>query len=170
MSKLYICNTTRQRWHHSFRVPEMKRLYYVRIPAGSQVEVDHNLGEAAHKAIISQLERYGGRDAASVNGKLEKFPGLFYKFDRPIPVDDIVAGHDAVLDHAERRSAGAVAASAMAIDAIQRDKTGQRLSSVTEVEVTEEVKPGNKPTGKEIKSKFIVSPDGSDSVKLPEVV
>ena len=145
----------------------MKHAYFVAIPPGSQVEVDPNIGPDGHNAIVRQIERFGGRNATSVSGKLEKFPGLFYRFDKPIPVDDIHAGHEAVIDHAERRAAGAASTSALAFDLSQRDETGQRLASETEVEVIEQVKPGQKPTGKEIKSKITVSPEGSDRVKLP---
>lgn len=167
MSKLYICNTTNQRWHQSFRVPEMNRAYFVQIPAGSQVEVDPNLGIESHKAIVRQMERFGGRNATSVHGKLEKFPGLFYRFDKPIPVDDIHAGNAAVIDHAERRAAAAFSSSALAVDAAQRDKSGKRMVTETELEVTEQVRPGQRPTGKEIKVKLGVSPGGNSKLKLP---
>lgn len=168
MSKLFICNTTHQRWHHSFRVPELNRPYYLRIPAGSQIEVDPSLGHDSHVAIIRQLETYGGRDASSVKGKLEKFPGLFYRFEKPVGIDEIHEGHAAVVDHAEQRAAGAATTSALANDAALRDpRTGVRMVSESEVEVTEVVRPGAKPTGKEVKMKLTVSPDGSDNVKLP---
>lgn len=165
MAKLFICNTTKQKWHHSFRVPEMERLYFVEIPPGSQVEISHNLSAESHKAIVKHLELYGGRDASSVNGKLEDFPGLFYRFERPIGVDEILAGHDAVVETAEQRSAGAVFHSALANDAAHRDKTGHRLVSESEIEVTEQVRPGQKPTGKEKKIKIGVANDGSNTVK-----
>jgi hypothetical protein len=165
MSKLFICNTTKQKFHHSFRIPEMNKRYFVQIPPGSQVEVVGGIGPDGHKAIVAQLEIYGGRDAKSVNGKLEDFPGLFYRFDKPVPVDDILTGHAAVLDHADKRSAEALTNSAIANDAIQRDKQGNRLASQTEVEVIQEVEKGARPTGKEIKSKITVFPTANNTVK-----
>lgn len=168
MAKLFICNTTKQKWHHSFRVPEMNnQLYFVQLPAGSQVEVSSNLGPEAHKAIIQHLEVYGGRDASSINGKLEDFPGIFYRFDKPIGVDEILSGHAAVVEAAEQRSAGAVVKSALANDAVHRDQTGHRLVSESEIEVTEQVKPGQKATGKEKKIKIGVAKDGLDNLKMP---
>lgn len=167
MSKLFICNTTNQNCHRSFRVPEMNRPYFVRIPPGSQVEVDGNLSLESQKAIVTQLERFGGKDASSVKGKLEAFPGIFFRWDKPVPVDDILVGHAAVIDHAEQRAAGAAANSALAFDLAQRDKTGQRLASETEVEVTEEIPRGKRSTGKEVKMKVTVAKDGQDNAKLP---
>ena len=166
MSKLYICNTTRQKQHLSFRVPEMKHAYFVPIKPGTQVLVDPNIGPSGQAEIVKQIEFYGGRDAATVSGKLENFPGIFYRFDRPIPVDDIQVGHEAVLDAADQRAAGARNASAMAFDLSQRDETGQRLASETEVEVVEQIPAGQKPTGKEVKSKITVTPEGNDRLKI----
>ncbi|MDR3445974.1 hypothetical protein [Dyella sp.] len=167
MAKLFICNTTKQKWHHSFRVPEMERLYFVPIPAGSQVEISHDLSAESHKAIVAQLERYGGRDASTINGKLEDFPGIFYRFEKPIGVDEILSGHAAVVEAAEQRSAGAVVKSALANDAVHRDQTGHRLVSESEIEVTEQVKPGQKATGKEKKIKIGVANDGTNTLKMP---
>jgi hypothetical protein len=166
MTKLYICNTTNQRWHQSFRVPDMPRPYYVQVPPGSQVEVSSNLGPESHKAIVQQIERFGGRPASAVHGKLEKFPGLFYRFDKPIGVDEIHAGNAAVVDAAGKRAGAAFSTSALALDAAQRDKSGHRMVRETELEVTEQVKPGSRPTGKEVKAKIGVSPDGSNRVNL----
>ena len=167
---LFIANTTKQNWNHHFRVPEMTRAYFVKIPAGSQIKVSENLSIASEEAIIQQLQRYGGRNASDVSGKLEKFPGIFYRHSKPITESEIIAGHDAVMDHAERRSAEEATKSALGFDASNRDKhTGERLVKESEVEIIEQVPRGKKATGKEVKFGLTVSKDGNSKTKLPGV-
>jgi hypothetical protein len=52
---LYIANTTRQNWHHSFRVPEMTKPYFVRIPAGGQIVINEKISRDSELIIIQQL-------------------------------------------------------------------------------------------------------------------
>lgn len=165
--KLFICNSTRQKWHASFRVPESRKPYFVVIPPGGQVQADPNLGPDWLNAIVEHIERYGGKEASQVSGKLSEFSGYFYRWEKPVAIDDIYVGHEAVNDNAQERAAGAAVNTAMAFDMSKRDKTGQRLAVETEIDVTQEIPAGQKPTGKEIKSKIAVTPDGSDKVKLP---
>ena len=165
--KLFICNSTRQKWHASFRVPESRKPYFVEVPPGAQVQVDPNLGQDWLNAIIEHIERYGGKEASKVSGKLSEFSGYFYRWEKPVAIDDIYVGHEAVNENAQERAAGAAVNTAMAFDMSKRDKTGQRLATETEIDVTEQVKPGQKPSGKEIKSKITISPEGSTNVKLP---
>jgi hypothetical protein len=165
---LYIANTTRQNWNHHFRVPEMSRPYFVQIPAGRQVKVNENLGRDSEDAIIRQLLRYGGRNANEVSGRLEQFPGIFFRTDRAISESEIVSGHEAVLDHAERRSADEATRSALAFDAINRDSdTNQRLARETQVEIIQEVPKDQKRTGEEVNFSVSVAENGSSSFKMP---
>jgi len=164
---LFIANTTNQRWHHHFRVPEMTRPYFVQIPAGRQVQVPKSFSPASEQAVISQLERYGARPASAVNGKLEDFPGLFYSTSKPISESAIVHGHEAVIDRAMLRSAEEAKMTALGFDKANRDpNTNERMASESEVEIIEQVPRGRKPTGKETKFSLSVSPNGSD--KMPK--
>lgn len=164
---LYIANTTKQHWNHSFRVPEMNRPVFVRIESGTQIELGKNWGSEQTECIIRQLEKFGARRASEVSGKLENFPGIFYSH-RVISEDDIVAGHEAVVDGQERRSASEATRSALAFDVATRDKKGKgrRLAKVTEVEVRQDIPRNEKPTGKEVNLSISVSEDGSSSDKL----
>lgn len=167
---LFIANTTKQHFHHHFRVPEMSRAYFIRIPSGSQVQIDRRFSPATEAIIIEQMQKYGARNAKEVSGRLEDFPGIFWRQDRPINEGEIVAGHDAVVDAQERRSAAESAKSALGFDAAHRDrKTRRRGVQVTEVEVVQEVPKGEKPKGNEVALHVTVANDGSDNVKLPGV-
>lgn len=167
---LFIANTTKQNFHHHFRVPEMNRPYFVRIPSGSQVQIERKFGPSTEAILIEQLEKYGARNAREVHGRLEDFPGIFWRQDRPINEGEIIAGHDAVVDAQERRSAAESSKSALGFDAAHRDKkTRRRGVQVTEVEVVQEVPRGEKPKGNEVALHITVSNDGNDSVKLPGV-
>lgn len=166
---LYIANTTKQNWNHHFRVPEMTRPYFIQIPSGSQVKVDGRFSPESENAIIQQLEKYGGRKASDVSGKLEQFPGIFYRQTKPISEDEIVAGHEAVVDGQEKRAAAEATRAALGFDASKRDKKRRRNVQVTEVEVIQEVPPNEKPTGDEVHLHVTVAADGATNVKLPGV-
>jgi hypothetical protein len=165
---LFIANTTKQNFHHHFRVPEMNRPYFVRIQSGTQVQVERRFSPATEAMIIEQLQKYGARNAKEVSGRLEDFPGIFWRQDRPITEGEIVAGHDAVVDAQSRRAAAESSKSALGFDAAHRDKkTRRRGVLTTEVEVVQEVPKGEKPSGNEVTLHVTVANDGSDNVKLP---
>lgn len=167
---LFIANTTKQNWNHNFRVPEMTRAYFVRIPAGSQIKVAESLSPTSEEEIIRQLQGYGGRNASDVSGKLENFPGIFYRHDKPITESEIVAGYGAAMDSAELRSASEATKSALGFDKSNRDpNTGERLVSESQVEIIEQVPRGKKATGKEVKFGLTVAKDGNSKTKLPGV-
>jgi hypothetical protein len=165
---LYIANTTKQNWNHHFRVPEMKRPYFVQIPSGAQVQIERKFGPIAEDMIIEQLQKYGGRNANEVSGKLEAFPGIFYRQAKPIGEDEIVAGHDKVVENQEKRSAAEATRAALGFDASKRDrKNKKRLVQTTEVEVIQDVPRNEKPTGDEVHLHLTVAHDGASNVKLP---
>ena len=166
---LFIANTTKQNWNHHFRVPEMTRPYFVQIPSGSQVRIDQRFGVESERVIIEQIVKYGGRNASDVSGKLEQFPGIFYRQSKPISEDEIVAGHEAVVDGQEKRAASEATRAALGFDASKRDKKRRRNVQVTEVEVIQEVPPNEKPTGNEVHLHVTVANDGANNVKLPGV-
>lgn len=166
---LYIANTTKQNWNHHFRVLEKTRPYFVQIPSGTQQVIGHDWNLAQQDSVIRQLEKYGGRPAKDVNGKLESFPGIFFA-DRPISESQIVAGHEAVVDAQEKRSAAESTRSALAHDASTRDKrTRKRLASLTEVEVKQDVPARERPTGNEVSMKITVANDGDSHAVLPGI-
>lgn len=167
---VYVANTTKQHWHHHFRVLEMPRPFFVRIESGTQIAVGQGWNQQQTDHFIQQLEKYGARDAREVSGKLENFPGLFYSTSKPISEDQILAGHDAVVDAQERRSATEASRSALAFDVANREGRkgrGKRLAKVSEVTVTQDVPRNEKPSGKEVNLSITVSEDGTSNAKLP---
>ena len=162
---LYVANTTKQNWNHHYRVIEKHRAYFMEIPSGSQVMVGHGWTKEQTDNVIRQLEKYGARPASEVSRKLENFPGLFYRTDRPISESEIVGGHDAVVESQERRSAVEATKAAAGFDLAQRDKrTKKRLAKVTEVSVEQDVPKNERPKGDEVRFSVGVSDDGQDDL------
>jgi len=166
---IYIANTTKQNFHHHYRLPEMTRPFYVRLESGNQIKIGEDWNTTQTNDFIKRLEKFGAQKASSVSGKLENFPGLFYSTDKPISESQIVGGHEAVVDGQERRSAAEATKSALGFDAANRDRKrgGKRLAKLTEVTVKQDVPRNEKPTGKEVEFSVGVSEDGSSNAKLP---
>lgn len=166
---LYLANTTKQHWNHCFRPPEATRFHMVQIPSGQQVELGHNWSKDQMEAVIRDLERFGARPVVDANGKMDNFPGLLYSTTKPISEDKIVAGHDAVVEAQEKRSASEATRSALAFDSTTRANKGRgkRLAKVTEVEVKQDLPRNQKPTGNEVNFSVGVSEDGRSDLKLP---
>lgn len=161
---IYIANTTKQHWHHCFRLPETNKSVMMEIPSGHQVEVVESKHWTKEQidSFIANLERFGARAAVDLNGKLDKFPGLLYSTTRPLTEDQIHHGHDAVVEAQEKRSAEEAVRSAKGFDVATRAQgkvRGKRLAKVTEVEVKQDLPPNQKPTGNEVA--FSVSVDES---------
>jgi hypothetical protein len=160
---IYIANTTKQNWNHHFRVLESNRPFFVQIPSGSQVSVGQSWSAAQTESVVGQLEKFGARQANETSRKLDRFTGLLY----PISENQIVSGHDAVVENQERRSAAEATKSALGFDAATRDKrTKKRLASVTEVTVKQDTPRNEKPSGNEVNFSVAVTEDGRDTVKL----
>ncbi len=147
----------------------MTRPYYVQIPSGGQITLGEKWNSGQIDSVIKGLEKYGARPVTDLSRNLDKFPGLLYRLDKPITEDQIVSGHDAVVETQEKRSAAEASKSALAFDASTRDKrTKRRLAKLTEVSV-EQIKPRNEPdTGKEVHFSLGVSENGDSKLRLPE--
>ena len=148
---LYIANTTKQNWNHHFRVLESNRPFFVQIPSGSQVSVGQGWSTAQTDSVVLQLEKFGARSAVEVNGRLKHFTGLLYRTDKPISQNQIISGHEAVVETQQRRSAAEATKSALGFDLANRDKrTNKRLAKLTEVTVKQDLPRNEKPTGNEV--------------------
>lgn len=164
---LFIANTTKQDWHHHFRVLETNRPYYTQIPSGSQVELGKDWNAAQTDSVIRQLEKYGARHAVDVNKKIGKFHGLLYRTDKPITENQILTGHDAVVETQEKRSATEATRAVLGFEKSNRDKrSGKRLAKVTEVEIHQDIPRHQKPSKDDIHLKISVAEDGRDSVDV----
>lgn len=164
---MYIANTTKQNWRLNIRVPEMPRHQVVMVQSGHQTELGRAWNPIQVSEVITQLERFGARPARDSKGKLLRFPGILYSTDKPIPVDQIEMGHEAVVEDQSQRSVTELTKSALGFDASLRDKkTRKRVARVSALEITQDVPKGVKPSGEEVKFGVSVVPDGHDELKI----
>ena len=163
---MYICNATTQTWMPNFRVPEMKRVHVARIFSGQQVEVGRDWNSVQLQSVIEQLERFGAKNIKDVK-HAHKFSGLLYSLDKPVKVDLIEEGHSDMVEEQSKRSVQELTKSALGFDAALRDKkTRRRTAKATTLEITEDLPPRSKPSGREVKFGVTVADDGHDSVDL----
>lgn len=139
---LYIANASPRPHHLHYRIPENDRLFAREIPAGGQIVLNHEQDAVDH--ILKQLTPYGTVAAKDI-GRNKDFSGLCYAIGKPVDIDAIKAGLDAVdqtaIDRAlEVRKNGAIAAD-QAMEDVAR-QGGARLNGV-EVEVIEQAKGPN---------------------------
>ena len=167
---MYIANSTRQIQRIYYRLPEEKAgsaPKMIMIPPGAQVVIGTKWTAAERDYVIEHLDRHGARPVAEIKGRLKHFQGLIYSTDRPVQTDEILIGHAAVMEHAERRSAAEAVKGAAALDIVHRSERGKRTARVTGVEIQQEVPPCTKPTGKEISMAVEISEEGP-TLKIPE--
>lgn len=139
MPKLYIANTTKQRFSFEFRRPETGRMLLRNIEPGAQLMVlDTDSFEI--DAIINHFGRYGMIDARNVDHS-QAFIGLCYAIDKPVKHSVLVKAlkdNDNHLDRAghERRKVQ-VAATENKLRQ-QQTETGSGYRGDLEFEVTEQ--------------------------------
>jgi hypothetical protein len=166
---IYISNSTRQHWTHFYRQPESAKMHVVNIPSGGQVEIGKGWNTLQTQYVVDHLETFGARQSHQVNGKIEDFTGLLYRVDKVVTENQIIAGHDAVIDNIEKRSASEATKAALGFDAAFRDRKsgGKRGAKMTGVTVKQDIDKRQKPTGAEVSFDLEVSEDGHSDVKLP---
>ncbi|MHB8388251.1 MAG: hypothetical protein ACYDBH_01560 [Acidobacteriaceae bacterium] len=163
---LYIANATKQVLRLHLRVPENTRTLVLIIESGTQAGIGKEWNIEQTESVITQLCRYGARNARDIEKPME-FSGILYH-DRPITEDNIANSHDDVMEEAHNRSVAEITKAALSFDASQRDKqTNKRKARVTSLEVEQEVPPGERKRGNEVHFGLSVTPDGSEHVKLP---
>lgn len=165
---IYLANTTKQHWNHCYRAPESNRAQMVQIPSGQQAMIGQQWTKEQTDAVLVELEKFGARPAIDTNGKLDKFPGLLYSTSKPISEHQIHAGHEAVVEHQEKRSAEEAVRSAKAFDVSTRAQKGRgkRLAKVTGVEVHQDLPRGQRPTGNEVDFSVTVDESASSDLKI----
>ncbi|WP_186211299.1 hypothetical protein [Burkholderia gladioli] len=169
---IFIANCTKQHLEHHFRSPEHAgKAQVVHIPSGQQREIAKGSSSAAIEAIVRHLDQFGFQDAARVNVKMSEFSGYLYRVGKPVTENQIIGAHDQLVDTQEHRSAAEATRGALAFDNATREKKGagrgRRLAKVTEVEVRQDVPPGQRPTGGEVNFSLSVTPEGRTDAKLP---
>jgi hypothetical protein len=82
--QLLVGNPTLQTVHFHYRVPEVERALIAEIPPGSQVHLmPMDLNEAQIRAIVPQLERYGGVPESDIVN-LKTAHSLVFSVRKPI--------------------------------------------------------------------------------------
>lgn len=161
---LFIANSTKQTIKVHLRFPEKLRAGIFPVPAGHQIEVPQMAKEKSGPtmdALLEQLHAFGARDAKEIKGRLKAFPGLIYSTDKPVSIENIEIGHDAVGEYQDQRAAEEAVKAAKGFDMALRDKnTSKRLTKTTEVEVEQDVPARSKKKGDEVAMKVTVAEDG----------
>lgn len=168
---IYIANCTKQLLVHCFRVPETGRITVLEIPSGQQKGVGEGLNAQQTEKLVQHMESFGFRRGTASDMKTPDFCGVLYSLDKPFTEGKIIDAHDALVDNLEKRSATEATRSALAFEASTRDKRGgkkgKRLAKITEVSVTQDVPPRERPTGKEVNFSISVAPDGRADARIP---
>lgn len=126
MTKLYVANTTKQRFTFTFRRPETNKLYHRFINPGSQELVFSDITAAELDAVIAHFAPYGMIDYRSID-QAKAFIGQCYSIDKPVPasvIEKALRDNDTHLDRAavENRKAQIAAQS----DFLSKNETGFR--------------------------------------------
>ena len=166
---IYLANCTRQTMRFSYRVPGIHQILWSLIPSGRQEQLDKDIKFTSEQvaSIVEQMERYGARESSIINRKMANFDGLLYSLNKPIPKPDFNVANTALLHKQEVRSATEAVNSVMAFDSGTVDKKSKRRSAKsTAIEVVQDVAPGERATGDEVRMNVEVSPHGSDEITI----
>lgn len=150
--KLWIANCTKQNKEISYRLPEVRRLFELKVNAGQQAPLpQEDLSKLQVDYFINQLRHYGLRDANTVKNVREHV-GLIYSIDKPVDMNRVSQVRDRndeilteVVDEGLKQSL-------LAADQTVRSQTGDH-GHVDTVEVVEAV-PANetrKPHSRKLK-------------------
>ena len=175
---LYLINCTKQKLRFQCRLLDSNRVTCIEVHSGKQIRADKHPSESEASAwaadqvrhVIEQMERYGFKDAAEVGRLGKEFIGIMYS-NRPVGEDEILIGHDALVEMQEHRAAKEATNSALSFDAISRDGKGNnaRRAKKSEVSVEQLVPKNEKPTGKELSFSVSVEDGGSTDAKVLNV-
>jgi hypothetical protein len=155
--RLHVANCSKLNHDFIYWVPERPRPLTRPIAIGQQIMIEGD--KTLLEGIVAQHARYGLVDIKDLDGKA--FHGMAYSFDKPVPVERIIAGiekNDEALQLAgdEIRKAAVIAADAHALATAQ--ETGARLIE-SEAEIIEE-STGPNDTGAKMKQTIVVTPEG----------
>lgn len=164
---MYVANATKQNLRLNLRVPESRKAIVYDIPSGTQIAIGCDWTQAQRDVVVDYLVNFGARSAPELSGHMDKFNGIVYSFDRPIPVDGIEVAHGAVVDHQTQVASDEITKAALGVDRAARDpKTRRRTFKRTTMEVTQVTPPGEKPAEGAVRMGISVDPDGHDDPGL----
>jgi len=167
--KIYVANTTKHYHRFFYYVQEKGSRFFVDIPSGGQVMIPQDLSRTQVDYVLNQIQRYGGKDVSEVTEHTPDYSGLSYHVDQTVSEDQILTGHEAVVENAEVRSIEEVAKAASGLDIITRDgdniqekMRGKRRSKMTEVQIIQESADPNVNPDSLINSTFKITPEGRE--------
>lgn len=159
--KLWIANCTKQNKEVPYRLPEVRRIFELKISAGQQACLPHeDLSKTQIDYFINQLKHYGLRDANTVKNVREHV-GLIYSIDKPVDMNRVAKvreRNDEIMTDVVDES---LKQSLLAADHSVRSQTGDH-GRVDTVEVLESV-PAN-----EDRMAFIRNIMGIPDAALPD--
>ena len=170
MTKIYVCNATKQRLKFNYRLPESNRIFELEVHSGQQQMIGEKekWTDTQVEYFVKQLDNAGFRRSHETNLKLDNFSGWLYSIDKTTSENQIVSGHEARVEAQEKISAVEAQRGALAMDQANRlpKDRRKRLAKVTEVEVIEDTDPRGSPTGNEVQMRVAVDSSAPESAGL----
>lgn len=145
MAKMYVANGTRQVQDFNYRLPGDPQPYQVRIPIGMQVKLPNDLSQPEIDHIIKKNAKYGFVDADEAKRR-KHYIGMIYALDKPVPSPKVefVLMHNLDILRArgkENRKMAALTANKKLEEQLAAIPGLANLEGM-EMEITQEVKPG----------------------------
>ncbi|MGC9271247.1 hypothetical protein [Acidiphilium sp.] len=126
---LYVRNTTRQAFEFNVRLPEMKRVFTLKLHPKKTREID-NFSPEQTAAMIEHMVAHGAVDRKKISVSLADYSGVIYSTDRGIKDDDVLAGYEATLDNAQDRSVKEATRAAISAGATQIENTNAKEAEI----------------------------------------
>lgn len=164
--KIYVSNPASQHAIFHYRDPKTNLLGQLTIPRGGQTALDRPAWSREDlEGFISQLHKYGARDAAEAHGRMEGFrQSLLYRVEGVISEDEIMAGNAADEEARQARSVEQATGAALGFDKSARRGHGRDRAParVTETSVTRDRAPGEKKKAGDVDFSVTVDPTAHD--------
>jgi hypothetical protein len=141
MSRLYICNTSKQHVDFTYKIPGESTFRLETIKAGSQTMLPFDMDELLVAEILKQHAPYhppsGLRDANSLSN-VKEYVGLCYSIDKPVPLDNLLYLFETNGPKLNERAKDLREKTAVATASVIKDKMSEMGIDVTGAEVTME--------------------------------
>ncbi len=167
--KIYLANTTKHHHRFFYYLQKAGNRFFVDIPSGGQRDLPQDMSKTQVDYVIKQIQQYGGRDVSQVTEHTPDYSGLAYHVDQTVTEDEILIGHEAVVENAEVRAIEEVGKVASGLDIITRDGEsineklrGRRRSKMTEVQIMQESADPDISPDKLINSTFKITNEGRE--------
>lgn len=141
MPKLFVANTSKQKWMFTYRLPHMNSHFTKEIPPGKQICLDHLQSDDIAR-VIEHNQIYGMKPSEEVSRR-KGYTGLTYRLDKPVEMDSMLETYDsndtALTDAAQQRRVDSTVAASDGIASALNVMTGIDKEKMRPVKVTQEV-------------------------------